>query len=117
MSRAIDSIRNVEGADARVIARLGAVDFTIEYIREDVAQQYSEDDLDEAYQTIMGNQIATDDFKDLIGESFEAQTLFFEGVVVLLLPSSRYQAVFASFDRHDEFPVTDLVDAATRSSG
>jgi hypothetical protein len=117
MSRDIDSLRDVEGANARVIARLEAVDFTVEYIREDVEQQYSEDDLDEAYQTIMGTQVASDDFKRLIGEPFEAQTLFFEGIVVLLLPSSRYQATFASFDRHEEFPVNDVVDAATRISG
>ena len=113
MSDVVGRLRSVEGADARVIARLEAVDFTVEYIRDDVEGRYSEADLEEAYRAMMGNQVAGDDFEDLIDEPLEAQTLFFERIVVLLLPSSRYRAVFASFDRHDEFPVADLVAAAT----
>lgn len=113
MSRIVDALREVEDADARVIARLDAVDFTVEYIRDDVESQYSDADLDEAYNLIMAKQVAGDNFRNLIGEEFEAQALFFEDIVVLIFPSARYEAVFASFDRHDAFPVSELIELAT----
>lgn len=114
MSELVETLRGVDGADARVIASLDSLDFTIEYIREDLESRYSDRDLESAYRLIMANQATGDDFKDLIDEGFEAQTLFFESVVVLVLPAARYEAVFASFDREDPFPITDLIDAAGR---
>jgi len=113
MSQVVDTLRGVDGATARVIAHLDALDFTIEYIREDLESEYSDQDLEEAYQLLMANQVTGDDFRDLIGEEFQAQTLFFENVVALVVPSARYEAVFASFDRREPFPVIDLVEAAT----
>jgi hypothetical protein len=113
MSGIVDSLRDADDANARVIAHLDSLDFTVEYVREDLESRYSDRDLEEAYQLIMANQVTGDDFKDLIGEEFEAQTLFFEEVVVLVLPSARYEAVFASFDRHETFPVNELVEIAT----
>ncbi|KDS90911.1 hypothetical protein FK85_08440 [Halorubrum saccharovorum] len=113
MSQIVDTLRGVDGADARVIAHLDALDFTVEYVREDLESVYSDQDLEEAYQLLMANQVTGDDFKDLIEEEFQAQTLFFENVVVLILPSARYEAVFASFDRREPFPVIDLIEAAT----
>jgi hypothetical protein len=113
MSQIADTLRGVDGADARVIAHLDSLDFTVEYIREDLESEYSDADLEEAYQLLMANQVTGDDFKDLINEEFRAQTLFFENVVALVLPSARYEAVFASFDRTEPFPVIDLIEAAT----
>ena len=113
MSQIVDTLRGVDGATARVIARLDSLDFTIEYVREDLESEYTDRDLEEAYQLLMANQVTGDNFKDLIGEEFQAQTLFFENIVVLVLPSARYEAAFASFDRRDPFPVIDLAEAAT----
>ena len=115
MSALVERLRDVDGAEARVIAHLGSLDFTVEYVREDLESRYSDQDLESAYRLIMANQVTGDDFKELIDESFEAQTLFFENVVVLVFPSARYEAVFASFDRTETFPVLDLIDAADRS--
>jgi len=115
MSTLVERLRDVDGAEARVIAHLGSLDFTVEYVREDLESRYSDQDLESAYRLIMANQVTGDDFKELIDESFEAQTLFFENVVVLVLPSARYEAVFASFDRTEPFPVLDLIDAADRA--
>ena len=112
MPQIVETLRAVEGADARVIASLDSVDFAIEYVREDVEHLYSNADFEEAYSLIMGNQVSADKFKGLIGERYEAQTLFFDDIVVLVFPSARYEAVFASFDRHDEFPVNELVSRA-----
>ncbi|TKX56597.1 hypothetical protein EXE44_13910 [Halorubrum sp. SS7] len=115
MSDLVESLRAVDGAEARVIAHLGSLDFTIEYVRDDLASLYSDQDLESAYRLIMANQVSSDDFKQLIDESIEAQTLFFENVVVFVFPSARYEAVFASFDRTEPFPVLDIIDAADRS--
>ena len=114
MSELVETLRAVDNAEARVIAHLDSLDFTVEYVREDLESRYSDQDLESAYRLIMANQVTGDEFKDLIGEEFEAQTLFFENIVVLVLPSARYEAVFASFDRDEPFPVTDLVDAAVQ---
>ncbi len=116
MSGIADRLRAVDGTDARVIAHLDALDFTIEYVRDDLRSVYSDTDLERAYRLIVASQVSGDDFKDLIGQAFEAQTLFFEDVVVLVFPSARYEAVFASFDRHESFPVIDLVDTATATA-
>jgi hypothetical protein len=115
MSDLAERLRAVDGAEARVIAHLGSLDFTVEYVRDDLASRYTDQDLESAYRLIMANQVTGDDFKELIDESFEAQTLFFENVVVFVFPSARYEAVFASFDRTEPFPVLDLIEAAGQS--
>ena len=116
MTTVPEALEDVEGTSPRVIARLESLDFEIEYMRDDVEGRYSEAELEEAYRLIMANQITGDDFKELIGKGrYEAQTLFFEDVVVCLFPSERYEAVFASFDYDDDFPVIDLVRRATEA--
>jgi len=117
MSGVADALRDVDDADARVVAHLQSVDFTLDYIRDDIASEYSDRDLNEAYHLIMGHLVAGDNFKNLIGQTeCHAQTLFFDDIVVFVLPSERYEAVFASFDRHEEFPTTDVIETATRAS-
>lgn len=116
MSDIVDRLRNVARADVRVIAHLVSFDFTVEYIRDDLESEYSNRDLDEAYRTIMGAQVSGDDFKNVIGRDFEAQVLFFEDIVVFMLPSARYEAIFASFDRHEDLPINELIDVATGDS-
>ena len=115
MSDLVERLRAVDGAEERVIAHLGSLDFTVEYVRDDLESRYSDQDLESADRLIMANQVTGDDFKQLIDESFEAQTLFFENVVVFVLPSARYEAVFASFDRTEPFPVLGIIDAADRA--
>lgn len=107
-----DTIREFDGPTPRVVADLRSVSFKVEFVRDDVEDQYSESDLDEAYQLVMSNQITGDDFRELIGESrYDAQTLFFDDILVFLFPSDRYDAVFASFDYDGAFPVNEVVDA------
>ncbi len=115
MSEIVDRLRDVDGADTRVIAHLGSIDFTLEYVRDDLESVYSDQDLDEAYRLIMANQVSGDEFKQLIGREFEAQALFMEDVLVLVLPSARYEAVFASFDREGTVPVDELVEVASEA--
>ncbi|WP_336336399.1 hypothetical protein [Haloarcula brevis] len=110
MSETADIIQNFGDSKPRVVADLHSTTFEIEHIRDDVAGKYSDSDLDEAYKLIMAHTVTGDDFKSLIGEGrFNAQTLFFEDIVVFVFPSKRYEGVFASFDYDDSFPVTELV--------
>lgn len=113
MATPADRLRAVDGADARVIAHLEALDFAVDYVRDDLESQYSKQELAEAYRVIMASQVSGDDFGDLIGREFEAQTLFFEDIVVFVFPSTRYEAIFASFDRDENVPITDLIEVAT----
>lgn len=110
MSRVAKEIQEFAEATPRVVADLDSVDFEIKFMRDDVEDQYSTADLDEAYHLVMANQVSSDDFKQLIGEAqFSAQSLIFDTVIVFIFPSDRYQAVFASFDYEGDFPVAKLV--------
>jgi len=110
MSEIADAIWNFGEFRPRVVADLQSTTFEIQYIRDDVAGRYSDNDFDEAYQLIMAHTVTGDDFKALIGEGrFNAQTLFFEDIVVFFFPSQRYEGVFASFDYDGDLPVNELV--------
>lgn len=110
MSKKVEAILNFEGATPRVVGDLQNLDFDIEYMRDDVDSLYTNGDLDEAYRIIMGNLASGDEFKSLVGKpGFKAQTWFFDELLVCIFPSERYQAVFASFDYDEDFPVNQLV--------
>ncbi|CDK38786.1 hypothetical protein [Halorubrum sp. AJ67] len=116
MSPISEAVLAFDGPTPRVVADLRSVSFEVEHVREDVEGVYSDRDLDEAYQLVMSNQITGDDFKELIGESrYNAQTLFFDDVIVFLFPADRYDAIFASFDYDGAFPVNELVDAVAEA--
>ena len=117
MTGIVDAVRDLDGAPTRIVAELGPMDFSIAYARDDVEGQYSEDDLEEAYRLMMAKQVAGEDFEEVIDRELDAQLLFFEDVVVFVKPTTRYRAVFASFDRHEDFPADDLLDIATDAEG
>ena len=117
MSEITDSVPEFEAVSPRVVADIQHVDFEIRYIRDDVADLYTDADLDEAYQVIMGNLVAGDEFKSLIGEGeCRVQALFFDDILVCVFPSDRYEAVFASFDYDAEFPLNRLVQRVSDTS-
>jgi hypothetical protein len=118
MSNIGDTIRSLEGFTPRVVAQLRSFDYDLEFVRDDVADRYSVEDFDEAYQLIMANQITGDDFRELIGRgAYNAQTLFFDDIIVFLFSSNRYEAMFASFDYEEDFPVTTLVSRVSECRG
>jgi hypothetical protein len=111
MSKIADAVQDFEGHTARVVADLKNTTWEVEFIRDDVAGEYSDGELEKAYQLIMANHVTGDDFKQLIGEGrFNAQTLFFEDIIVFFFVSKRYEGVFASFDYDGGFPVSELVN-------
>lgn len=117
MSKVSEAILNFEGYTPRVVADLQSLDFEIKHMRDDVEPLYTDVELDEAYKLVIGNLVTNDEFKSLIGEQeCKAQTLFFNEVIVCIFPSERYQAVFASFDYDEEFPVNQLIQQVSETT-
>ncbi|MXR51810.1 hypothetical protein GRX03_09355 [Halovenus sp. WSH3] len=116
MSKTSDAIQHFDGVTPRVVANLSNTSFDIEYVRDDVEGEYSDDEFDEAYQLIMANHVTGEDFKELIGEGeFNAQTLFFDDIIAFFFPSDRYEGIFASFDYDESFPVSEFVEYVSGS--
>lgn len=113
MATLVGALRGIEEVSLRTVATLESLDYEMQFVREDLAGEYEPGDLDHAYQSMMANQVSTDDFGRVgnLGD-IEAQLFFFEKVVVFLFPASRYEGVFCSFDRTDPFPVQQVIDAA-----
>jgi hypothetical protein len=110
----VQILRGIEETDPRGIATVDPLDFEVEFVRDDIGDTHSDAELDNAYRRVMGNQVSADDFRNLIdADRFDAQTLFFDDIVVFLFPSERYEGVFASFDRTHPFPVDEILDVAT----
>jgi len=117
MSEIADAILSFEGTTPRIIADLGNVDFEVRHIRDDLKERYSDTDFKKAYKLIMANQVTGDEFKQLIGAAqYKAQSLIFDSIIVFVLPSDRYQAVFASFDYREDFPAVQLIQQVTESN-
>lgn len=113
MEALIDAFRSVDGARLRVVATLESLDYEVEFVREDLKDSYSEPDFKRAYHSVLANQVSADDLGQIGGfGALDGQLFLFEEAVILLFPSSRYEGVFASFDRTRPFPLLDVVDAA-----
>lgn len=103
----------MEGVSLRAVATLGSARRGFEYLRDDVEKRYTEESLNRGYQSLVGNQVTADEFGKAGDFSrLEHQTFAFEEVFVVLVPASRYEAVFLSFDRTESFPVEDVVAVA-----
>ncbi|MDF9744489.1 hypothetical protein [Natrinema salsiterrestre] len=113
MSDLVEVFGNIEGAELRVVATLGSLDYEIEFIRDDVDRMYDGGEFDRAHRDLVANQVSADDFKRAveIGD-LECQLLLYEETIVFLFPSSRYEGIFASFDRRKPFPLLEVVDHA-----
>lgn len=112
MSRLVESFRALDGVRVRVVATLETLDYELEYVRPDL--EYTAATLDGAYRDLMANRLSADAFGKEVGlGGLDAQTFLFEESVVFLFPSSRYEAVFVSFDRTRPFPFFEVVDVAT----
>lgn len=113
MSKIVERFRDIESASLRVVATLQSTDYEIQYTRDDLAGTYDEEELNQAYQSMMANQVSIADFARVgtFGE-LDCQVLLFDDVIVFLLPSSRYDGVFASFDRIKPFPILEIAGQA-----
>lgn len=116
MGTLTEAFREVSSEDLRIVATLQTVGYEVEYVRGDLEGEYSQDDLDRAYQSLMANRVSSADFAQVgtFGD-LDAQVLFFEEIIVFLFPTARYSGVFVSYDRTetaDQFPIRDVIAAA-----
>lgn len=96
-----------------MIARLESVDFELEYVRDDLEGEFSEETLEKAYQTVMGNLISSHDFTQIAdGKGLESEVYVLETKIVCVFPSSRYEGYFVSFDRSDSLSILAINDVA-----
>lgn len=107
----VEVLSGIEGASLRVVAQLGALEYEVQYLRDDLTDTYDWHDFDQAYQAMMANQVSIDDFVE-VGTfgGLDCQVLLFDTVVVFLFPSSRYEGVFVSYDRTQPFPFLEVVE-------
>ena len=95
----------------RIIAMLDSMNYEFQYVRDDVASQYSEQELEEMYLSIMSNLISADDLSKIASYGgVDAQMIAISDKLAFFFPSSRYKAVFVSFDRTESFPVMEILD-------
>ena len=114
MTSHVEVFQNVEGAELRFVVALDTLEYTIEFVRDDLENAYSETDLDEAYRNLIANQLSGNDFKESLGiGDIECQILLTDVNIGFLFPSSRYKGIFVSFERQKSFPVLDVIDRAS----
>lgn len=116
MNTLVESFKEISSDKLRIVATLKDVDYEVEYVRSDLKGEYSQDDLNRAYQSMMANQVSSADFAKVgaFGE-LDSQIFFFEEIIVFLFPISRYAGVFVSYDRtekSDQFPIRDVITTA-----
>ena len=108
----VDAFREVDAA-LRTVVTLGKTTWDTAYMRDDVANAYSEADLDAAYRELMATQTSSDDFNRLIEfGDLEAQIYLFEELVAFQFPTARYESIYVSYDRAEPFPFFAIADVA-----
>jgi hypothetical protein len=114
MDDLVETLQQIDDVSLRVAAVLESLDYEIVFMRDDLADEYSRENLDQAYQSMMANQVASHDFSRATSlGSLDSQLFVFENVIVFLFPSSRYSGVFASYDRTESFPIQNVIDTVT----
>ncbi|QLC35549.1 hypothetical protein EFA46_015060 (plasmid) [Halarchaeum sp. CBA1220] len=108
-----DRMNEASDGNLRMVARLENVDFQLEYVRDDLEGKFSEDTLEEAYQTVMGNLVCSHDFTQIAdGKGLESEVYILETKIVFIFPASRYEGYFVSFDRGDSVTVLGINNVA-----
>ncbi|SER15649.1 hypothetical protein [Natrinema salaciae] len=114
MTGHVDVFRTIEGTSLRFVVTVDALEYTLDFVRDDLEDAYSEQDLDHAYRNLIANQVSADDFKHSLElGALECQILFTDVNIGFLFPSSRYNGLFVAFDRQKPFPVLEVVDRAS----
>lgn len=99
----------------RVLAKHRTTSYEIDYIRDDLQGQYSDSYLRDSYRSLMGNQATSADFgKEGVLGDLVAQQYVFENVIMFQLPAARYEGLFVSYDRTDDFPINAVLEKADR---
>lgn len=107
----VDAFRDFGDGDLRMISNHDATRYEMEYVRDDLEDAFTAEELNEAHLNLVANQVSSDSFGQAVDHGeMQAQQFFFEDVIAFVFPSSRYDGYLVSFDRNDSIPVTEVVE-------
>lgn len=100
-------------AELRLIVALKSTDWEIKYIANDLEDTYEKRDFEASYRNLMANQVSSDNLRRVVeAGDLTGQVYIFDRVIVFHFPSSRYEGVFASYDRGDDVPIAEVIETA-----
>lgn len=100
-----------EFGDLRMISTHNATRYEMEYVRADLEDAFTAEELNEAHRNLVANQASSDSFGQAVDHGdLQAQQFFFEDVIAFVFPSSRYDGYLVSYDRTGSIPVTEVVE-------
>lgn len=112
MDELVRAFQDVD-ANLRLVFALSEVSWDLLYVRDDVADTYSESDFEATYREHMGNRISASNLRQTIdGGEYHGEMYFFEDIVVFQFPSARHEAVVVSYDWDETAPIADVFEVA-----
>ncbi|MFT4884831.1 MAG: hypothetical protein ACI8U4_002349 [Natronomonas sp.] len=112
MGNYIEAFKAFGEDELRMVSTHDATNYEMQYVREDLRDAFTEEELDDAHRNIIANQVSSEDFSQAVDHGgLEAQQFFFEDVIAFIFPTSRYDGVLVSYDREGSIPVADVVEA------
>jgi hypothetical protein len=107
----VEVFRGFGDGDLRIVSTHNATRYEMEYVRDDLEDAFTTEELNEAHRNLVANQVSSDSFGQAVDHGdMQAQQFFFEDVIAFVFPSSRYDGYLVSYDRTESIPVTEVVE-------
>lgn len=111
MEEHIKAFKQFGEDELRMVSTHDATNYEMLYVREDLRDAFTDDELDNAHRNLVANQVSSEDFSQAVDHGgLQAQQFFFEDVLAFIFPSSRYDGVLVSYDRGVSIPVAEVVE-------
>lgn len=111
MGNYIEAFKTFGEDELRMVSTHDATTYELQYVREDLQDAFTEEELDDAHRNLVANQVSSEDFGQVVDHGvLEAQQFFFEDVIAFIFPASRYDGVLVSYDRTKSIPIADVVE-------
>jgi hypothetical protein len=107
----VDQIRESDEGALRVAVRYGGDDHEVVYLREDIAAQFSDAELDERVETLVMKGLGDPTEEGVLFDfgSLDATVRWYDAVVVAHFPVREWSGLVFTFDRESD-SLGDLVD-------
>jgi hypothetical protein len=107
----VEAFKSFGEDQLRMISTHDATRYEMEYVRDDLQDAFSTDELNEAHLNLVANQVSSTSFSQAVDHGvLKAQQFFFDDVLAFIFPASRYDGVLVSYDRDGSIPVADVVE-------
>lgn len=109
----VDRLRTVCGESLRVVANFESIDYELAYFREDLREQYSDEDVEAVYREVIAEGLSVNKISDVMDAGHQqARITVLEEAIVFVFPIDRLEGIFVSVDRDAETTILDVVDTA-----